>query len=141
MNDTMTPPPGFEPWARSSPFLDLVGPVYHGADEETFSLGLFVDERHANSRGLVHGGLMSSVADVCLGYGAALSTDPPTRLATVHLSIDLLGAPKLGDWLEFRVLNAKLGSRLAFADGDVRTSGGIVARTSGIFAVQTERDR
>ena len=59
-------PEGFEPLFRSSPFLDLLGPFYNKLTGKELVLGFFASEKHCNSRGIVHGGVLSSLADVAL---------------------------------------------------------------------------
>ncbi|WP_375428938.1 PaaI family thioesterase [uncultured Sphingomonas sp.] len=129
-------PNGYVVWDRTSPFLDLIGPIYIRR-EANIALALRLDERHVNRRGFAHGGLLTSVADVALGYAGALTTDPPTALVTVNLSVDFISSAKLGAWVEFTSEPPRVGSRLAFANGAILADGRAVARTSAVFAVQT----
>jgi len=50
-------PEGFVPLPRSSPLLDLLGPAYCRGDGLQLEIGLRADNRHANGRGTVHGGV------------------------------------------------------------------------------------
>ena len=54
-------PEGFEPIFRSSPYLELLGPIYNKKTDEGLVIGLRAREKHCNARGLVHGGVFSVV--------------------------------------------------------------------------------
>lgn len=47
MNDTAIPE-GFTPLTRSSPLLDLLGPIYTRGSGLQLEIGLRTDSRHAN---------------------------------------------------------------------------------------------
>jgi acyl-coenzyme A thioesterase 13 len=109
-------PEGFSPLFRTSPFLDAVGPFYYRRDGERLVIGLRVLEKHANARGVAHGGLLMTLADIALGYNTAYREDPPGSWVTANLGGDFAGAAKLGDWIEAHVDVQKSGKRLAFAN-------------------------
>jgi len=131
-------PPGYEPLFRTSPFLDLVGPFFYRQDGDGlaggFSVGLRIAERHTNARGLAHGGLLMTLADIALGYRTAFSADPPASLTTVNLSADFSGAAKLGDWVAAQVEIQHLGSRMAFANAYLTVNDKRIVRISGVFS-------
>lgn len=130
-------PPGYVPIFRSSPFIDLIGPVYCLREHSGWRLGLRAEERHCNQRGTVHGGVFSSLADIALGYNAAFQTDPPTLLVTVNLSVDYIGSAQLGDWLEVAVDVSKVGRQNGFVSALFFVGDKRVARASAVFSVIT----
>lgn len=73
-------PAGFSLLSRTSPFIDLIGPIYEKKDASRLVISLFADDKHCNARGVVHGGVLGTLADIAMGYSAAFSTDPPTPL-------------------------------------------------------------
>jgi len=79
----------FEPLFRTSPFLDLIGPIYQFKKDKELIIGLQIEEKHCNARQSLHGGVISTLADIALGYNTAFSGDKPVPLATANLSIDL----------------------------------------------------
>ncbi len=86
------PPPGFEPLFRTSPFLETVGPLFYRRDPERgLVIGLRIAEKHANARGIAHGGLLVTLADIALGYQTAFGQDPPAGLITANLTADFAG--------------------------------------------------
>lgn len=92
-------PEGFVPLFRSSPYLDLLGPIFNKKTEGGLIIGLKAEEKHCNARKLVHGGVFSSLADIALGYNAAFQGEQPTPIVTASLTIDYAGSAKLGDWI------------------------------------------
>ena len=121
---------------RRSGFLDLIGPVYVDDTEPRAPVyGLRIGEQHANSRGGVHGGVLTTLADVALGYGSLAAHREFVALVTASLTIDYTGAAAVGDWLEARTSLKRMGSRLAFASCEITTNGRPVASCSGVFSV------
>jgi acyl-coenzyme A thioesterase 13 len=131
----MSVPEGFAPLFRTSPVLDLIGPIYCRGSGKDLVLGLRVDEKHCNARGTIHGGILAVLADVALGYTMAFATDPPTGLVTANLSLDFAGTAKVGDWVETSVDIQKQGARLAFANSFISVAGERIVRASAVFLV------
>lgn len=110
------PESGFLPLFRSSPYLNRIGPFYSKGRGRELSVGLRVLAHHLNARGLVHGGVFMSMADIALGYAMATTADPPISAVTSSLTTDFAGTAELGDWIESRVEIQKIGSTLCFAN-------------------------
>lgn len=127
-------PAGFKPLFRTSPFLDALGPFYYRKEGGEFVIGLRITDRHANARGMAHGGLLLTLADIALGYAAAFSQEPALSLTTAHIDADFVGVAKVGDWVEARVEIPRIGSRLVFANGYLATGGERIVRASAVFA-------
>ena len=136
----MEPPPGFSPLFRTSPALQLVGPLYGRGEGARLEIGLRVDHKHCNARGTVHGGILATLADVALGYAMAFSTAPPTAALTANLSLDFAGSAGIGDWLQSEVDIQKQGSRLAFANCYISAGGERIVRASAVFLVTGRLD-
>lgn len=127
-------PLGFQPLFRTSPFLDLLGPFYFQQESGGLVIGLRIAPKHANARGLAHGGLLLTLADIALGYSTAHSETPPLSLTTAHLATDFAGGAKIGDWVEARVDIQRIGSRLVFANSYLSVGSERIVRASGVFA-------
>lgn len=130
-------PEGFQAGEHRSPFLDLIGPVGWRHDDATglLAVGVRVAGRHLNSRGTLHGGVVSALADVALGHATAASTSPPAALATASLNVDFVGPSRAGAWLEVRADSCSTGRAVAFARGVVTADGATVANVSAVFRV------
>ena len=127
-------PEGFELLGRTSPLVNLLGPFYARGEGDDLVLGLRVAEKHTNSRGFAHGGVLLTLADVALGYAAEGSVDPPARLITASVSADFAGSAELGDWVEARVDVQRVGGRMAFANAYLHVGDRRVVRASAVFA-------
>jgi acyl-coenzyme A thioesterase 13 len=128
-------PEGFGPLFRTSPLLDALGPFYGKGTGADLVIGLRAAEKHTNSRGTVHGGVLATIGDIALGYTMAFSSDPPRRATTASLTIDYIGSAKTGDWIEARVDKYKIGKTLAFANAYLTVNDTQVARVSAVFSV------
>lgn len=130
-----SPPEGFLPLFRSSAFLDLVGPLFHRPEGESFRVGMRVLAQHANSTGTMHGGLIATLADVSLGYVTASSREPALRMSTASLAVDYIGAAPLGSWVESHVSIDRIGKHMAFASAQISADGRPVAKARALFAI------
>ena len=129
------PPPGFVPYRRSSPYLDLVGPIYESADGPLV-IGLWLDARHTNARGFVHAGFLVALADTLLGH--TILRDPGTPpIVTVSLTTNFTGTAHPGRWLHGRAEVRRHGARVAFAECSFHADERLVMSASGIFVAQS----
>lgn len=131
----MTTPEGFQPLFRTSPVLELIGPILYRGQGQDMVLGLRLEAKHCNARGTVHGGMLATLADVALGYATASASDPPANLVTVNLSLDYAGTARIGDWLETHVEIQRQGSRVSFANGYIVVNDQRIVRVSAVFLV------
>jgi acyl-coenzyme A thioesterase 13 len=130
-----TIPEGFEPLYRESAFTQLIGPIYQKVTPTCLRLGLRPAEKHCNMRGDIHGGVISTLADIALGYNIAFSQEPPISAVTASLTVDYVGRVSRGDWLEVDVDIQKLGKRLAFANCFFYVGEQRVARANAVFSI------
>lgn len=128
-------PPGFERVSRSSPYADLLGPIYQKVEATGHVFAIRAESKHCNVRGHVHGGVLSTLADIGMGYSTALSTSPPTPMVTVNLNIDFAGKAEQGDWIEIRTDIQKVGRSLAYASCYFHVGDARIARGSAIFSI------
>ncbi|HEV7384058.1 MAG TPA: PaaI family thioesterase [Phenylobacterium sp.] len=132
---TENPPAGFLPHDRKSPLTDPWEPLFSRKAEGAVVLGLRAGRAHTNSRGFVHGGLISALADNAMGLSCARRLDHAGGLVTVNLNVDFLGSALEGQWLEFDTVYVKPGRTLCFAQAFVTADGQPCARASAIFRV------
>jgi acyl-coenzyme A thioesterase 13 len=131
-------PAGFSRVQRPqpNPFNDLVGPFYAKRENDAIALGLRIEERHCNSRGICHGGLLATLADVALGYACVAAGGAQAKsgsFVTTNLSVDYLAPARVGDWVQSEVKVLNPGSRTATADGFLVANGKPVVRASATF--------
>lgn len=128
-------PDGFERHYRQSPVTDPWEPLYSRKTEDAVILGLMAQAAHTNSRGFVHGGLISALADNAMGLSCSHRLGGEMSLVTVNLTLDFLGSAQIGQWLEFTTAFVKNGGSLSFAQAFVTADGQPCARANGVFKV------
>jgi acyl-CoA thioesterase len=118
--------------ARISPFAKLVGlsfPETGGPQCE-----LKIEEKVLNVYGTVHGGAISTLADVSMGYALFDHLREDERIATVEMKINYVAAVSSGAL----TAEAKLVNRtrnLAVLESRVECSGKLVAKAMGTFYI------
>jgi len=123
---------------RISPFANLVGlsfPETGGPQCE-----LKIEDKVLNVYGTVHGGAISTLADISMGYALFGYLREDERLATVEMKINYIAAVSSG------VLNAeaKLVNRsrnLAVLESRVECGGKLVAKAMGTFYISRKTFR
>lgn len=137
----MSPPPtGFVPYARPSPYLELIGPVYEAVADPAV-VRLHVDARHTNARGFLHAGVLVALADIVMGHTAHRAGPPDTGLVTVSLTTDFPGSAQSGDWIEGHAAVVHRGRQLAFTRCQFTAQHRLVLTASGVFASVPRRER
>ena len=119
-------------------FLNANGPVYARYDGERMLLGLRVEDRHCNSMGMCHGGMLLTLADLIFTIGVNVQAKLSRFLPTVTVTCDFLGPAPKDSWLEARVDVLRTTRNLAFAQGLLSADGTPVARISGILKIGGE---
>jgi uncharacterized protein (TIGR00369 family) len=132
----MSIPDGFEPHFRQSPLTAPWEPLYSRRQVDRVTIGLEVRQPHCNSRGLLHGGLISALADngmglSCVAAAQAAGQRDVVSMITIGLQVDFLGQARMGQWLQFDVV--RVGRTLSLAACFVRADGDVVAKANGTF--------
>ncbi len=139
MSDHPNIPAGYALNERTSPLTTPWAPLYKCVNERSVYLGAIVGERHCNSRGLVHGGFIAALADNTMGYtaGRAMQADgrPINGLVTINLSVDYLGAAKLGQWMSWEPELIKATRTIVFVRAFIKADGTVIARANATFKI------
>ena len=126
-------PQGFVPHTRSSAVTKPWEPIYAHQREGSFRLGLMIGEAHCNSRGMLHGGVIATLADNAMGLTLVHAAGGATRFVTTALSLDYFGAGKIGQWFEIVPRIVVQGAKSGVADALVTADGVAVARANATF--------
>jgi uncharacterized protein (TIGR00369 family) len=129
----MDVPEGFAPFENQGPYLEYVGPIQTRDDAGELVLGLRAEDRHANHRGTVQGGLLSTFADFALGRAIDADADDGKDRATVSLTVDFIKPARPGDWIESRTRVDRVGGTLAFADCSLTVEGAEIVRARAVW--------
>ncbi|MEI8400810.1 MAG: PaaI family thioesterase [Alcaligenaceae bacterium] len=131
-------PAGFEPIFMVEPFTQRIGPIYSKPDgKNQFKLGFLVDESHLNIERVVHGGMLSTVADQAIGINVAHANSQSNDVLTMHLSVDFISPAVLGDWVEATATLSKISGRVRFGNCELKVGERLVLKASAIFAART----
>ena len=133
-------PAGYQPHFRKSPFTDPWEPLFSKKTETGVSMGLRLATPHTNARGLIHGGLIASLADNSMGYSCAQATGWTTSFVTVTLAVDYLGSARIGQWLAVECEVIRTGQTLCFAQSLIRADDAAIARANATFRVVPKTD-
>lgn len=126
-------PPGFERHLRSSGLTAPWEPLYSRRIDGVVVIGFRASPAHANSRSLVHGGLLSALADNAMGLSCGSGLEDAAGLVTVSLSVDFVSSARLAQWVEIRPTVIKAGGSLCFASAIVYADDTVCARASAVF--------
>lgn len=128
-------PDGFEPLSRKSPLTEPWEPLYAKKTDKAVIIGLRLARPHTNGRGLIHGGLITALADNAMGYSCAQATNWTISFVTVSLAIDFAGSAEIGQWCTIESDVIKAGKTICFAQCLVKADEAVIARASGTFRV------
>jgi uncharacterized protein (TIGR00369 family) len=133
-------PAGYQPHFRKSPFTDPWEPLFSKKTETGVSMGLRLATPHTNARGLIHGGLIASLADNSMGCSCAQATGWRTSFVTVTLAVDYLGIARIGQWLAVECEVIRTGQTLCFAQSLIKADDAAIARANATFRVVPKTD-
>jgi uncharacterized protein (TIGR00369 family) len=129
----------FSPFPNQGPFLEHIGPILlqDGTADSSreLVLALQTEERHANHRGTVQGGVLSTFADFALGRAIEADAEDGRDRATVSLTVDYLKPAMPGDFIESRTRVDRIGSTLSFADCSLVVGDREIVRARAVWVV------
>ncbi len=116
-------------------FFGLVGPLWTRKEEGgAWAYGFLAEPRHANSAGLVHGGMLATLMDHALSAIAWEACERRPCL-TVQLDIQFLSAVRPGKLVEARGRVVRRTSSLLFMQGELTVKGEVVTTASALLKV------
>jgi len=132
-------PEGFTPLFMVEPFTTRIGPIYSKQDEHQFTLGFLVDGSHLNIEKVVHGGMLSTLADQAIGVNVAHANGQHNDILTIHLSVDFISPAYLGEWIETRTTLGKVNGRIRFGNCELHVKDRLILKASAIFAARASK--
>ncbi|MGB7757158.1 MAG: PaaI family thioesterase [Salinisphaera sp.] len=133
-----TPPPGWR-LHDAEGFIGLVGPVWELWDADVLVLAFTAEQKHANQRGVVQGGMLMTLADRVMGHAlrVRLAGQP---VATVQLDTHFLDAGRIGHRVEARAELKRIATSLAFVEATVTQGERALMRATGIWKLLRDSD-
>ncbi len=127
-----------ERFAASAFHRSFFGMRLERVAEGEVEVALDVEDRHRNLLGIVHGGVIATLADTATGLAYRTVLEPGTQHVTTQLSVTYL-APGRGGRVLARGRVLKRGRRTGYAEADVLDGEGrLLARAAALFAILPE---
>jgi len=132
-------PKGYTETPLWDPFEAFMGPLFDKRiiseeGEEELWMAFRVDDRHLNTRGVVHGGMLATFADATLGSLAwnATGREP---CVTLSMQMNFLKGPHEGDLVECRTKLTRRTRSVLFVAGEFFTSGDLIMTASSLWKI------
>lgn len=120
-------------------FIDLVGPLFSRREASGLrAFALTAEQKHANLIGLVHGGMLMTLADRALGV-AAWDAAGGLPCVTVQFDMQFLSSVKLGEFVTLSPVLVRKTRSLVFLRGVLEVGGREVAAATGIWKILEKR--
>ena len=130
----MSAPAGYVQTVLMDPFEIYLGPVFEAGEKGARRFAVTVDERHVNGRGVVHGGMFMSLADLVSGQAAWDATDN-AAVVTLNMQSQFLKTARAGDVVECRPLVTRRTRSLLFVRADFEVAGEVVFTASSVWKI------
>ena len=125
-------PEGFTEVRLIDPFEIHVGPAFAQGEPGARRYAFQVRPEHCNMRGVVHGGMLMTLADMTLGQAVWDVTDKAPSV-TLNMQSQFLKSAKAGDWIEVVPELTRRTRAFVFMRGDFTVNGEIVMTTSSVW--------
>ena len=129
-------PPGYEILRNDMGFSEHIGPFYvrKPLNGHTLAFGFRVGPQHINRGGVVHGGMLVSFADQCLGAVVFFAAGR-TPCSTIDLASSFAAPGRLGDWIECTGAATRVTRDLVFMTGRVYVGERTLVDVKGIWKI------
>lgn len=132
MSASVSPLAGFVETKLVDPFEIHVGPVFDSGKIGARRYAFRVDERHVNMRGILHGGMLMTFADMTLGQAVWDVTDN-APCVTLNMQTQFLKSAKAGDLVEVTPELVRRTRALLFMRGDFTVGGEIIFTAASVW--------
>jgi uncharacterized protein (TIGR00369 family) len=120
---------------RRSPFHQWAGLELVSVGDGRAELAMELGPQHFNPQGIVHGGIITAVADTAIGLALRSQLRPGLTHRTAQLNVHFLAKGE-GDRLVGRGRSIHLGQRMGYGESEVLDGRGkLLARATGTFIV------
>ena len=114
-----------------------MGPLYRNdtrttPDETVW--GFHAETRHCNPYGVVHGGMLTTLADTMMGSLVYRRIDG-APCATISLATEFIRAGHAGQWIEARARLLRVARAVAFVECSVSADGSLAMTAHGTWAL------
>jgi acyl-CoA thioesterase len=137
--------PALEPAVRkrfgSSKFAQWMGLSLVGLGEGTSEVRLDLEPHHFNPGGIVHGGVLATLLDGCIGLALRTKLGMEKDHVTIDLNVQYISAMRAGALIG-RGKAIRIGDRVSHGDAELTSEDGrLIAKGSATFLVIPARRR
>lgn len=139
--DATTPfDPAAQGWERrpADGFSAHTGSVWSRREEGRLAYGFLAGPEHANRQGIVHGGMIMTLADNLLGR-TVWETGGVDGCVTMQLNVQFLSAVRMGEFVEARGEVLRRARSVCFVRGMLTAHGRAVAAADGVWKLLRAR--
>jgi uncharacterized protein (TIGR00369 family) len=128
----MRAPEGYSEVRLIDPFELHVGPAFGQGEKGARRYAFVPQAHHCNMRGVVHGGMLMTLADMTLGQAVWDMTDN-AACVTLNMQSQFLKSVKAGEMIEVVPNMTRRTRALVFMRGDFTVAGEIVMTVSSVW--------
>ena len=132
MSANEPPLPGFTPTSLVDPFEIFVGPLFEQGAKTAMTFALRIDARHVNRRGVLHGGMFMTLADLTFGQAVWNLTDN-APCVTMNMQSQFLKPAVEGDVIQVTPELVRRTRALVFMRGDFKVRGETVFAATTVW--------
>jgi len=130
-------PQGFSEIRLIDPFELHVGPAYAQGGKGARRYAFLVRPHHCNMRGVVHGGMLMTLADMTLGQAVWDATDN-AACVTLNMQTQFLKSANAGDWIEVVPDLTRRTRGFVFMRGDFTVGGETIMTVQSVWKLLGE---
>ena len=124
---------------QASAFYQWAGIELVDASAGRVEIAFEAGPQHVNLQGLVHGGVLATLADTAMGLAIRTAMEDGRRHVTVQMGIEFLSPGRPGR-ITAQGRSVKIGRQLGFAEADVVDSRGrLLALARSTLSVTSEK--
>ncbi|MEM3562565.1 MAG: PaaI family thioesterase [Candidatus Jordarchaeaceae archaeon] len=121
-------------YLNSSPYYKLLGMEVVDINENYSKLRIPFKEDLLQIQGVVHGGVVASIADAAVAIALFSLVDLGDILSTIEIKVNYLAPVKSGEIIaEGRIIHK--GSRIALGEADVKNEGRLVGKALATYMI------
>ena len=111
---------------------DHIGPFYYHGTPDNAHYVVMADQRHCNVTGIVHGGVLMTLADYAACMQATAHYDGEDCV-TVSFNSAFVAAAQIGELVTATAQVTRKTRSLAFVTGEIESKGGVVMTFSAVI--------
>lgn len=115
-------------------FPSFAGPLLERQEDGRRQFGFIAEKRHANDRGVVHGGMLMTFADQAFGE-LVLDAIERRLCATIQMNTHFISAVQIGEFVESHAELVRMTRSLIFMRGFLSVGDRHVAAIDGIWKI------